>query len=401
MRGRVLILIGAIILLAVVAVVVLMSGGDGETEDGDVDNASVQGTPVPGEGSRPPVSGDGSGLIEQNLVEIVIAIQDLSRGLKIPADGVGTQLWPEQSLPEAGNFFTADQIGDVVGRIARTDIPRGAPVLRRQVVDDLYEIAASGSDAAALLAGLPYNAVAVSIPLDPSGIGQVAYGIQDGDYVDVILSFLFVDVDPQFQTRLPNNYSVITRLETGELSIGAPRQGRTEASTLSPEGVLLGPSEPSQRPRLVTQRTVTDAFVLHVGYFPPSGRIVGLTPTPLEIATVPPPPGEDTGTTENPTPAASPTPFTPLIITLGVSPQDALVLTWAVDSQIPITLALRQAGDRTVTNTDPVTLDYMIRNFNAAPPNALEFALEPPITSVRRFDIGSLYSFLASNLDEE
>lgn len=401
MRGRVLILIGAIILLAVVAAVVFLSGDDGEPEDGVVDGGSAQGTPVPGEDSRPPASGDGSGLIEQNLVEIVIAIQDLSRGLKIPADGVGTQLWPEQSLPEAGNFFTADQIGDVVGRIARTDIPRGAPVLRRQVVDDLFEIAASGSDAAALLSALPYQAVAVSIPLDPSGIGQVAYGIQDGDFVDVILSFLFVDVDPQFQTRLPNNYSVITRLETGELSIGAPRQGRTEASTLSPEGVLLGPSEPSQRPRLVTQRTVTDAFVLHVGYFPPDGQIVGLTPTPLEIATVPPPPGEEAGTNENPTPAASATPYTPLIITLGVSPQDALVLTWAVDSQIPITLALRQAGDRTATNTDPVTLDYMIRNFNAAPPNALEFALEPPITSVRRFDIGSLYSFLASSLDEE
>ncbi|NLF77980.1 MAG: hypothetical protein GX573_19995 [Chloroflexi bacterium] len=402
MRGRVLILIGAIILLAVVAVVVLTSGGDeGGTEDGTGESTSAQGTPVPGEESRPSASGAGSGLIEQNLVEIVIAIQDLSRGLKIPADGVGTQLWPEQSLPEAGNYFTADQMGDVVGRIARTDIPRGAPVLRRQVVDDLYEIAASGSDAAALLSALPYNAVAVSIPLDPSGIGQVAYGIQDGDYVDVILSFLFVDVDPDFQTRLPNNYSVITRLETGELSIGAPRQGRTEASTLSPEGVLLGPSEPSQRPRLVTQRTVTDAFVLHVGYFPESGHIVGLTPTPVEVATLPPPPGEEAGTTANPTPAASATPYTPLIITLGVSPQDALVLTWAVDSQIPITLALRQAGDRTVTNTDPVSLDYMIRNFNAAPPNALEFALEPPITSVRRFDIGSLYSFLAASLDTE
>ena len=403
MRGRVLILIGAIILLAVVAVVVLMSGGGEEgTEDTTVDvDGAAQGTPAPGEGVRPPAGGAGSGLIEQNLVEIVIAIQDLSRGLKIPADGVGTQLWPEQSLPEAGNYFTADQIGDVVGRIARTDIPRGAPVLRRQVVDDLFEIAASGSDAAALLAGLPYEAVAVSIPLDPSGIGQVAYGIQDGDYVDVILSFLFVDVDPQFQTRLPNNYSVITRLETGELSIGAPRQGRTEASTLSPEGVLLGPSEPAQRPRLVTQRTVTDAFVLHVGYFPEGGKIVGLTPTPVEIATLPPPPGEDTGAAQNPTPAPSATPYIPLIITLGVSPQDALVLTWAVDSQIPITLALRQAGDRTVTNTEPVTLDYMIRNFNATPPNALEFALEPPITSVRRFDIGSLFSFLGASLDTE
>jgi len=395
MRGRVLILIGAIILLAVVAVVVLTSGGDeGGTEDGTGESTSAQGTPVPGEESRPSASGAGSGLIEQNLVEIVIAIQDLSRGLKIPADGVGTQLWPEQSLPEAGNYFTADQMGDVVGRIARTDIPRGAPVLRRQVVDDLYEIAASGSDAAALLSALPYQAVAVSIPLDPSGVGQCAYCIQDGDYVDVILSFLFVDVDPDFQTRLPNNYSVITRLETGELSIGAPRQGRTEASTLSPEGVLLGPSEPSQRPRLVTQRTVTDAFVLHVGYFPESGH---MTPTPIAVQAAPTPAGEaQSGTPPTAVPTA--TAYAPTIITLAVTPQDALALVWAIDSQLPITLALRAAGDTTEVATDPVTLDYMIRTYNAQPPVALEFALEPPITSVRRFDIGQLYDFLAKSL---
>ncbi len=242
--------------------------------------------------------------------------------------------------------------------------------------------------------------VAVSIPTDPSGVGQVAYGIQPGDYVDVILSYLFVDVDPTFQTRMPNNVSLITRLETGELSIGAPRQGRSEASTLSPEGVLLGPSEASQRPRLVTQRSVVNAWVLYVGYFPPGGDIIGATPTPSVLATVPPPPGAETQQQQQQaaTPAATATEFTPLIITLAVPPQDALVLVWAVDSQIPITLALRQAGDDRVVNTDPVTLDYMIRTYNAQPPNALEFALEPPITSVRRFDIGTLYDFLGQQV---
>jgi hypothetical protein len=76
-----------------------------------------------------------------------------------------------------------------------------------------------------------------------------------------------------------------------------------------------------------------------------------------------------------------------------------LVLTWAVDAQIPITLALRQAQDTTVTETVPVSLDYMIRTYNAAPPNALEFALEPPITSVRRFDIATLFDFLGTSLE--
>ncbi|MBI5960982.1 MAG: hypothetical protein HY866_19745 [Chloroflexi bacterium] len=388
MRGRVLILIGAVILLAVVGVVVFMSGdNDG---DGDTDLTLTPGTggeePVgPGETTSPRVA---------NLVEIVVAIQDLPRGMLIPEGGVGIQLWPQESLPEG--YFLGDQLPDVIGRIARTDIYRGTPVLTRHVVDNLYDIASEGSDAAALMNALPDDRswVALSIPLDPSGIGQVAYGLQDGDFVDVILSFLFVDVDPTFQTRMPNNVSLITRLETGELSIGAPRQGRPEASTLSPEGVLLGPSESSQRPRLVTQRTVTNAWVLHVGYFPPGGNIVGATPTYADVATLPPPPGEQTQEQAAATVPPSVTPYLPLIITLAVTPQDALVLTWAVDAQIPITLALRQAGDDRVTNTESVTLDYIIRTYNAEPPNALEFALEPPITSVRRFDIGTLYDFL-------
>jgi Flp pilus assembly protein CpaB len=397
MRGRVIILIGAIVLLAVVAVVVLMNGSSGGT---------TEGTPSVEELTQ--TSSQPGQQVSTDVVEIVVAVQNLPRGIVIPEDGVGIQPWPREALPEPGNYFLADEIGDVVGRIARTDIFRGSPILQRQIVDNLYEIARAGSDAAAIMNALPQDRswVAVSIPLDPSGVGQVAYGIQDGDYVDVILSFLYVDVDPTFQTRLPNNISLITRIVSPEggdqgLTIGAPRQGRIEPSTLTPDGILLGPSEPSQRPRLVTQRTVTDAFVVHVGYFAEGGEFIGATPTPEEIATAaPPPPGTETDQQQQQQQAATPQPtataYTPLIITLAVTPQDALVLTWAVDSQIPITLALRQAGDDRVVQTEPVTLDYMIRNYNAAPPNALEFSLEPPITSVRRFDIGTLYDFLAT-----
>jgi len=386
--------------LIIVAVVVLMSGGKGQETA-----PTGEGTAVAGEGAAVGDGGEGAPPA-QPIIEyenIVVALQDMSRGMVIPENGVGIMPWPKDALPEASNYFT--ELDDVVGKVARTDIFRGSPVLQRYVVDNLYEVARTGSDAAAILNALPNdrNWVAVSIPLDPSGVGQVAYGIRDGDFVDVILSFLFVDVDPDFQTRLPNNISIITRMETGELVIGAPRQGRTEASTLTPEGVLLGPSEPSQRPRLVTQYTVQNAFVVHVGYFDETGKFIGLTPTPTQMATVLPPGEQAAAQQQNQavTPPPSPTPYQPLIITLGVSPQDALVLTWAVDAQIPITLVLRAAGDSRVVNTDPVTLDYMIRNYNATPPNALEFALEPPITSVRRFDIGTLFDFLSDQTTEQ
>ncbi|MEP0762641.1 MAG: hypothetical protein HRF48_07880 [Chloroflexota bacterium] len=387
-----LILLGAVILLVAVLVVVLMSGDEGGQETA-AQATEVGGGTAGGEEGAPAAD---TALRALNMVEIVVAVQDLPRGIVIPPDGVGVVPWPQEALPEAGNYFTANELQDVIGQVARTDIFRGSPILARQVVPNLFEIARTGSDAAALMRAFEGDEprVAISIPLDPTGVGQVAYGIQAGDFVDVILSFLYIDVDPTFQTRMPNNVSLITRLETGELSIGSPRQGRPEASTLSPEGVLLSPGESSQRPRLVTQRTVTNAWVLRVGYFPPGGDIIGATPTPQQLETLPPPPGEG-GQAATPQPTA--TPFAPLIITLAVTPQEALVLTWAVDAQIPITLALRAAGDTTEVATDPVTLDYMIRTYNAQPPVALEFALEPPITSVRRFDIGRLYDFLTKS----
>lgn len=385
MRGRVFILLGAIILLGVVLAALLLfrqddGGTDGvSTQDaGDVSSeVNAQGTPAPVAQVEP-------------MVDIVIAVQDLPRGLKIPEDGVSLQPWPERALPEEGSYFT--NTSDVVGMIARTDLTRGAPVLRRQLVEDLRDIAATGSDAAAILQP---GTRAVSVPLDLSGIGSVAYGIQDGDYVDVILSFLFIDVDEEFQTRLPNNISIITTLETGELIIGAPQQGRQEPSPLSPQGVLISPSEPNQRPRLVTQMTVENAFVVHVGHFPADGQFIGSTPTALPVAAPPDAAGEEQPA--NTTPQPTSTPYTPSIVTLGVSPQDALVLTWAVDSQIPITLALRPAGDLSTSPTQSVTLQYMIQNFNITQPDRLPFALEPPITSVRRFDLGTVFSFLAES----
>lgn len=393
MRGRVLILIGAIILLIVLVVVVfvVLPANEEEAEPDAADTAQIESAGE--EGPAQIDEGDATPAV-RNMVNIVIAIQDLPRGLTIPADGIAIQPWPEDALPEAGNYFV--DMNDVIGRIARTDIFRGSPVLGRQVVDNLYEIAQTGSDAAALMAGLPADRswIAVSVPLDPTGIGQVAYGLQPGDYVDVIMSFLFVDVDEDFQTRLPNTISVITRAETGELVIGAPRSGRVEASTLSPEGVLVGPSESTQRPRLVTQRTITDAWVLYVGYFPPGGNIVGATPTPIVVEAVPTAAGEaQPGTPPTAVPTA--TTYAPSIITLAVTPQDALALVWAIDSQIPITLALRAAGDRSVTQTEAVSLQYMIQNFNITQPAPLPFSLEPPIRSVRRFNIGSLSTLLS------
>lgn len=183
--------------------------------------------------------------------------------------------------------------------------------------------------------------VAFTIPIDSASL---TYGIQPGDYVDVLVSFLFVAVDSTFQTRLPNKISLITRLETGELSVGEGYQGRAEASPLTPEGVLIGPGEAVQRPSRVAQCAVQEALIIHI-----------------EDGT-----GTDPDTRK-------------VRVTLGVTLQDALTLFWVVEEGLPIALTLRGEEEaESVESTQSVTLDYIIHTFNVAPPSGLEWALETP-----------------------
>ncbi|NJL92826.1 MAG: hypothetical protein HC915_03430 [Anaerolineae bacterium] len=248
-------------------------------------------------------------------------------------------------------------------------------------------IADTGSDAALLLQP---GQVGISVPLDLFGLNSVARALQPGDSVDLVLSFLFIEVDETFQTRQPNRISVITRSPQGELVFGAGLEGRPEPSPLSALGVLVSPTE-RQRPRLVTQRTVENAQVIHVGYFPPDGRLLGgrtATPTPFDTPTPNPDAAEQQPPTATPLPTE--TPYQPVVVTIGVDPQDALVIVWAIDAQIPMTFLLRSAVDQgTGAATTAVTLQYLIETYAIPQPPILPFALEPAITSLRSLTLES------------
>jgi len=69
---------------------------------------------------------------------------------------------------------------------------------------------------------------------------------------------------------------------------------------------------------------------------------------------------------------------------LAVSPQDAVVLVWAIEARLPITLALRSATDISQVPTQPVTLQYIMSNFNITAPDRLPYALEPALRSIRQ-----------------
>ncbi len=299
------------------------------------------------------------------FVDLVIAVQELPRGIVIPPNAVAIRPWPQDAAPI--NAIT--NMEDVVGKRARTDIFREQPILSNMVVDDLTGAAHVGSDAAAVL---PNGLRAVSIPVDR--LTSIAYAPQDGDRVDLIISMLFVDVDEAFQSLVPNNITLFKITPDG-IQLLTPIQGRVDSVSLGP--VIVGPSE-RQRPRLVTQMTIQDALIVHVGNFPNDGRFIGVPPTPTPV----PVEGQDAQNGTPPPP--TPTPPRPDIITLGVTPQEAVVLTWYIEAKVPVTLALRSASDTARTSTTEVTLDYLMSQYGINLPGKRPFSIEPAIRSIRQ-----------------
>lgn len=379
MRGRLLILIGLIVLLIVIAVVVILP--------------SINGTSTP-----PPVTDNGNNTAQQNvnvtqaptptpipLVKVVQALQNLPRGYRFPStiqeleNIVGYATLPEETVPFNAIKEQDGGLEKVLGMIARTDIFREQPILSTYLVKDLTNLANVGSDAAAVL---PSDRVAVSLPMDR--ITSVAYGLQDGDHVDVIISMLFIDVDEVFQSITPNLVTLFTKTDQGiQLQDGIG--GRIDQSSIGT--VIVGPAE-RQRPRLVTQRTIQDALVVHVGEFPLDGKYLGVLPTPTPI---PATAESDSGSGGNPTPVPTATPIPPPnIVTLGVTPQYAVVLVWAIDAKLPVTLALRSVNDRSTQQTTPVTLDYMMQEFRIEVPARRDYSIEPAIRSIRQLVTGDI-----------
>lgn len=372
MRGRLLILVGLILLLVIIVVVVFSSGllnptptpapGPDVTLPPDVATAGPTTTPVP-------------------MVRLVQALQNLPRGYHFPttieemADVAGYVAWPQDSAPFNGITEETGGLEKLLGQVARTDIFREQPILTSLIVPDLINTANIGSDAAAIL---PPDRVAISLPVDR--VTSVAYAVQDGDHVDVIISMLFVDVDEVFQSITPNRITLFAVKDDGSIELLEGIEGRPDQTSFGP--AIIGPSE-RQRPRLVTQRTIQDAIIIHVGDFPIDGKFIGVRPTPTPV------PDEAAAETSNGTPPPPPTAIPrPDIITLAVSPQYAVVLAWAIEAKLPVTLALRSANDITNVQTSPVTLDYLMSEFNIDLPSRRDFSIEPAIRSIRQLLAG-------------
>jgi len=129
-----------------------------------------------------------------------------------------------------------------------------------------------------------------------------------------------------------------------------------------------------QRPRLVSQSLIQDVVVLQVGTFSLEEEAKALPPAaegePAADVVVPPVVPEATVV------------IPPDIITLIVTPQDAVTLNYLVYAGAKLSLALRSAQDDTRIQTDAVTLQFLLDQYLIPIPAKLPFGIEPRIDTL-------------------
>ena len=345
----------------------------------------------------PTVSGDTVDIAQPTpvirTVDVVVVAQRIPRGTTISAEVLSKI--PIQEELFFGEMFT-DFI-DVEGKLAKFDLEAGIPLTNGMLVDSGEQLSATGSIAAL---SIPRGMVAVSIPI--SRLSSVSYAPKPGDHVNVIAMMLFVDLDSDYQAVLPNrNIGVIApgtgtatltgvEAQGGEEGVGGSsgtgaefqtssmvavsgggggQVGRPEVDPILAQTFYVVPSE-DQRPRMVSQNLLQDAVVLQVGDFPYEEQEEPPEPESEPVV-------EDVPTVEEGEEPEAPKP--PDLITLIVSPQDAITLNYLVYSGAQLTMALRPADDDTRVQTESVTLQFLLEQYNISVPARLPTGTEPPV----------------------
>jgi pilus assembly protein CpaB len=317
------------------------------------------------------LSGGGPAVEPQpTTVQIYIAGQNIPQGEPITEDFLATIEIPQDKLVSV--MFTTSQKADLVGKIAKYPIDQGVVITSSMVSE--------GGPAGGPLwaADIPEGMTAIALPT--TRLESVAFGVRDGAHVNVSACFLFVDIDPSYQTELPNNVQTLQgpSLDFGGAELANPPampgitlgvfppdtpqpQGRTEVEPAFQKGIYIVPSE-GQRPRLVCQMILQNAVVLKMGSFP-------FQQTPV-----------DTGQAEQQQAQVVQQPDqSPDIVTLIVTPQDSVTMSYLIYTGAKITMTLRKATDESRVATEAATLQFLLSQYNIPVPAKLPYAVQPRV----------------------
>lgn len=305
-------------------------------------------------------------------VKIVVFAQSLPRGTVLDDTVLTTLPWPADKI--IPGMFVEGTISELIGRQIKYDVEAGTPVFAGMLLDEAEQIQMDGSPWAL---SIPPGMIAVSIPIDR--LTSVAYAPRAGDHVDVIASLLFVDLDTDFQTVLPDMAGLVIASgppnpetkQNDPLTVGITPglYGRTVIDPVLGQAVYLVPGEP-QRPRLVSHTVIQDAIVLQMGDFPLTGAAVKPTQGPQPT----PEPNQQQATQA--------APKMPVVITLMVRPQDAVTLNYLIYAGSRLSLALRALNDSSRFAISPVTLNFLLDQYQFTVPQRLPYGLNPRLDAL-------------------
>jgi len=293
--------------------------------------------------------------------QVYYAAQNIPQGTVITEEMLGTFSIPPENVAEV--MFEQGEEGNLIGQTARFVLDQGTLITTSMV-------GASPGD----LPGPPWavqvppGMVAVAVPT--TRLATAAYGVNDGAHVNVNVCMTFVDIDPAYQTVLPNYVSTVTDIffppqaqpviSIVPFTLEEPaRQGRTELDPTFQKPIYVVPSE-SQRPRLVCQTILQDVVVLNLGNF-------SLQTQPVVQQQQDP----------NAAPVTTQSDQAPDIITLMVSPQDSISLNYFVYSGAVMSMTLRNPNDNSRIDAQSATLTSILTQYNISLPSKLPYAQQP------------------------
>lgn len=298
-------------------------------------------------------------------VPVVIARNNLDRGMKIAEGMVETRPWPSNQLPP---LYYQD-VTEVYGKIVRVPIAQGMPIVQTALTEEMPPRVPIGSD---LSLQISPGMRAIAVPVDL--VSAVGWYIRPGDRVDILASWNVLDLDQDFQSLLPNNWVILQCPE------GMTCQGVMGRMEVLPNGqpVMVYPSGPP-RTGYIASVTIQNALVMKIGPYQPTPEVIfpEQVITPTQQPSGPTGPSGPGAVSIQPTPTPAPPVQGGDVLILMLPVEDALVLKSLVELKASITLALRGFNDQEPVSVPPVTLDFLVNKYGITRPPKLPFGLEP------------------------
>ena len=294
---------------------------------------------------------------QATTIQVYYAGQNIPAGTVITKEMLSTFSLPQENVVEV--MFTVGEEGNLVDQTARFTLDQGTLITSSMVGAGAGELPGP-----AWAVQVPAGMVAVAIPTNR--LATAAYGVNDGAHVNVNACMTFVDVDPAWQSVLPNYVSAMQDVYfpvdarpnisidplTAELSA---RQGRVELDPTFQKPIYTVPSE-NQRPRLVCQTILQNVVVMNLGNFQLQAP-VAVDPAATPVA------GQQQETA-------------PDIITLMVTPQDSIALNYFVYSGAVMSMTLRNPNDNSRIEAQSATLTSLLTQYNISLPSKLPYAFQ-------------------------